>query len=111
MTVSTDLRWRAIVLTYVYDIDVSVVAPVLGVSIRSVERWYQLFKSNGNVLPKQPDTKSARWPDSCVDFVRQYVNEHPCFYLEELQEAVKKKYPALANVVELALRHSFNTLL
>ncbi|DAZ96513.1 TPA: hypothetical protein N0F65_008064 [Lagenidium giganteum] len=52
MTVSTDLRWRAIVLTFIYGTQIEIVASVLGVSICSIGRWYALFQNNGNVLPR-----------------------------------------------------------
>ncbi|DAZ95784.1 TPA: LOW QUALITY PROTEIN: hypothetical protein N0F65_010286, partial [Lagenidium giganteum] len=60
MTISLNMRWRAIVLTFVYGIEA--VETVLGISIRSIERWYKLFKHNGKVLPRQQTTKSSRWP-------------------------------------------------
>lgn len=92
MTVSTDLRWRAIVLVYMYDISMAVVACVLGVSVRSIERWHGLFKTKGNVLPEDGKNRSARWPKEAMDFVENYIRVHPCFYLEELQEAVKEQF-------------------
>ena len=95
MTISTDLRWRTIVLTFLYDVNVNVVSTVLGVSVRSIERWYKLFKENGNVLPKQRSATSARWPSKCIAFVEGYVQSHPYFYLEELQEVVRKRFPSL----------------
>lgn len=98
MTVSVDLRWRAIVLVYLYSIEMVVVASVLGVSARSIERWHKLFKSKGNVLPQQERTLSARWPPDAVAFVDDYIKQHPCFYLEELQEAVRAQFPDLTNV-------------
>lgn len=98
MTASVDLRWRAIVLTFVYGIDSGVVAAVLGVSKRSISRWWLLFARNGNVLPSKAVAKSARWPKVCLSFVDDYVKTHPCFYIEELQGAVKEAFPALENV-------------
>lgn len=98
MTVSLDMRWRAIVLTYVYGIEAADVATVLGISARSITRWYKLFKENGNVLPRLLAARTARWPGECVLFVSDYVSSHPCFYLEELQEALKKRFPQLNTV-------------
>lgn len=95
---SVGLRWRAIVLVYLYDIEMALVASVLGVSIRSIERWDQLFKMKGNVLPKEKEKKSSRWPENVVTFVGEYIKENPCFYLEELQEVLKAKFAALPNV-------------
>ncbi|DAZ94430.1 TPA: hypothetical protein N0F65_002748 [Lagenidium giganteum] len=65
MTLSVALRWRAIVLTYVYAADGETVAVVLGVSVRSIHRWYNLFKSNGNVLPLKREARGSRWPREC----------------------------------------------
>lgn len=98
MTVSVDLRWRAIVLVFMYDIEMTLVASVLGVSVRSIERWHHLFKTNGNVLPKEPAKRSARWPPEAVKFVEEYVKLHPCFYVEELQEVIRTKFCSLPNI-------------
>jgi hypothetical protein len=57
---SVDLRWRGIVLLYVYGIDPTTVSTVLGILDRSLSRWYQLFKSTGNVLEAQPDVRASR---------------------------------------------------
>ncbi|DBA03057.1 TPA: hypothetical protein N0F65_003245 [Lagenidium giganteum] len=43
--------------------------------------------------PKQ----TSRWPEECIEFVNENVQLHPCFYLEEMQEAVRKKFPSLRN--------------
>ncbi|DBA00952.1 TPA: LOW QUALITY PROTEIN: hypothetical protein N0F65_006152, partial [Lagenidium giganteum] len=69
MTVSTDLRWRAIVLTYIYGIEARDVGRVLGVSVRSIVRWNRLFQQNGNVLPKQYTRTTSRCPPECIHFV------------------------------------------
>jgi len=98
MTVSVDLRWRAIVLIFVYGLPVDIVASVLGISERSIERWHGLFKRNGNVMSKTRERKSSRWPTECVTFVKHYVEAHPCFYLEELQEALKYKLQRVPNL-------------
>ncbi|OWZ22394.1 Transposase [Phytophthora megakarya] len=50
MTYSIVLRWRDIVLMYVYSVDIATVATVLGVSVRSLSRWYTRFRATGNVL-------------------------------------------------------------
>lgn len=97
MTVSVDMRWRAIVLVYMYGIEMAVVSTVLGVSARSIERWNGLFKKQGNVLSKTRENKTARWPNDAVAFVEEYMRMHPCFYLEELQEAVRGRFRGLLN--------------
>lgn len=98
MTISIDLRWRSIVLTYLYDIDLAVVASVMGVSTRSISRWNYLFRRRGNVIPNAEITRKTRWPSECIKFVKGFVEEHPCFYIEELQEALKSTFPALPNI-------------
>ncbi|OWZ15814.1 hypothetical protein PHMEG_00010480 [Phytophthora megakarya] len=60
------MRWRAIVLTYIYDIDSSVVASILGVSVRSISRWGLLFRRRGNVIPNMQITRKTRWPPECI---------------------------------------------
>ncbi|OWZ00820.1 hypothetical protein PHMEG_00027908 [Phytophthora megakarya] len=92
------MRWRSIVLTYLYDIDLAVVASVMGVSTRSILRWGLLFRRRGNAMPNVQINRKTRWPLGCIKFVKGFVEEHPCFYIEELQEALKTKFPALPNI-------------
>ncbi|OWZ05306.1 hypothetical protein PHMEG_00022625 [Phytophthora megakarya] len=49
MAFSKDLRWRAIVLSFVYNIDMSQIAFLLGVSVHSIIRWYQSFQKHENL--------------------------------------------------------------
>jgi transposase len=92
MTFSTDIRWRGIVLMYVYSIDVATVSSVLGLSERSLSRWYKLFRTTGNVLKDEPRAKTSRWPSHICAFVREYVEAHPCFYFEELRSELRSSY-------------------
>ncbi|EGZ21074.1 hypothetical protein PHYSODRAFT_411704, partial [Phytophthora sojae] len=86
-----DFRWRAIVLHYAYSISCDQVGRIFGVSGRTVSRWYCQFKENGHVYPgEQP--KKPRHNEELVAFVSKYVTEHPCFYIEELQEALKQRF-------------------
>eukprot|EP00644_Phytophthora_capsici_P002575 jgi/Phyca11/63136/gw1.11.341.1 len=86
------MRWRSVVLTYLYDIDLSVVASVMGVSARSISRWGMLFRRRGNVIPNTRIERKTRWPPECIQFVNGYVEEHPCFYIEELQSTLKQRF-------------------
>ncbi|EGZ27744.1 hypothetical protein PHYSODRAFT_415003, partial [Phytophthora sojae] len=86
------MRWRAIVLTCVYDIDASAVASVMGVSTRSIYRWGLLFRRRGNVIPNASITRKQRWSPECIAFIMGYVVEHPSFYVEELQEALRRTF-------------------
>ncbi|KAJ8566728.1 hypothetical protein ON010_g6392 [Phytophthora cinnamomi] len=96
--ISIDMRWRFIVLTYLYDIDVTVVASVMGVSTRSISRWGYLFRRRGTVIPNARIERKTRWPPETIKFVKGFVEEHPCFYIEELQAALKPAFPALPNI-------------
>lgn len=53
-------------------------------------------------------TKS-RYPAEVNEFIRTYTAEHPCFLLEELQDALRTEYPELSNTsvptICRALRH------
>jgi len=92
MTYSTDLRWRGIVLMYVYSIDTATIASVLGLSDRSLNRWYKLFRSTGNVLASEPRAKTSRWPRPVCAFVKEHVKIHPCFYFEELRFELRARF-------------------
>jgi transposase len=93
MTFSLDLRWRAIVLVYVYDVELALVGTLLGISDRSLTRWYQRFLLTGNVDKKPPAEKSSKWPEPIRKFVSSYIESHPCFYFEELRAAILVEYP------------------
>ncbi|OWZ09104.1 hypothetical protein PHMEG_00018242 [Phytophthora megakarya] len=66
MTCSIDMRWRSIVLTYLYDIDLPVVTSVMGVSTWSISRWSLLFRRRGNVIPNTRITPETHWPPECI---------------------------------------------
>jgi transposase len=95
MTVSKDLRWRAIVLHHVYGIDVETISIILGIGKRSIFRWYSLFSNHGNVTDKSKPKTHCPWPDDVVQWVNEYVVCHPCFYVEELQQALRERFPSL----------------
>ncbi|ETN11653.1 hypothetical protein PPTG_22512 [Phytophthora nicotianae INRA-310] len=92
MTYSLDIRLGGIVLMYVYSIDTTTVASVLGLSHRSLDRWYKHLRTTGNVLKANTKAKSSRWPRDVCAFVQTYVNAHPCFYFEELRYELRKRY-------------------
>ncbi|EGZ27658.1 hypothetical protein PHYSODRAFT_469219 [Phytophthora sojae] len=89
---STDYRWRAVTLHYVYSVPCEIVGRVLAVSGRAVRRWYAQFKSTGHVLAKTPEERPVFLP-AVVTYVSEYVKEHPCLYVEELLEEVKRRFP------------------
>lgn len=49
------------------------------------------------MLSKTRESKTAQWPAGAVAFIDEYMKLHPCFYLEELQEAVKVQFRGLLN--------------
>jgi len=95
---SDDLRWRAIALIHVYGVHPAYVSDVLGPNIRSLQRWYLLFRRSGTVRENDPRKRTSRWPEYVLEGVRKYVTGHPTFYLEELQAHVKTVYPEVTNI-------------
>lgn len=109
MIYSLDMRWRGIVLMYIYAVDTATVASVLGLSVRSLSRWYQRFRATGNVLKNQPRARTSRWPKKVCDFVKRYVSSQPCFYFEELRVELRSFYKNTLNLsICRALRFDLN---
>jgi hypothetical protein len=88
-----DLRWRAVVLRCIYDISLADVEVILGLKRRSILRWAKMFETTGSVEdgPRQPRTRQV--PLEIKTWIGSYVHDHPCFYLEELQEALASAFP------------------
>src|SRR5690349_22650291 len=103
-----DLRWRCLVLHYIYSTSLENVALIMGVSKRSIKRWMALFEKSGDVVPDVPRQKSARWPQHVYKFVQEFVESNPCFYIQELQEQLFE-FPDIDNfsapTICRALRH------
>ena len=97
MTHSKDLRWRSIVLRYVYGISEKDIHAVLGMSVRSIQRWNKQFKILGHVGVKLQCKKTSRWDLPVVTFVKKYIQSNPCFYIEELQAELKTQFLELKN--------------
>jgi DDE superfamily endonuclease len=53
---------------------------------------------DGVVRVSRTKTRTARWPQSVVQEVLKYVQRHPTFFLEELQQHIKTVFPTLKNV-------------
>ncbi|OQR83844.1 hypothetical protein ACHHYP_14212 [Achlya hypogyna] len=98
MTYSLDLRWRAVVLHYVYGCEIGLIAVVLGMAERSIRRWHEQFQSTGNVERPKPNKKGVAWEPRFFAFVEEYAKKHPCLYIEELQAALRAKFPTLSNL-------------
>ena len=95
---SEDLRWRAVALRHIYDIDVQSISDILGAKPRTIRRWYKIFLSNGTVVVTRKKEKTARWPNEVLTDVKAYIKYHPTFYIDELQSYLKDKFPYLLNV-------------
>lgn len=109
---SKDLRWRCIVLHYVYSCTIENVSILMGVSKRSIKRWIALFEQTGAVIENSPRQRSSRWPEEVLHSVNDYISNNPCFYLSELQEDIMEKFPNVRNVsiptICRALRHDLH---
>ena len=71
-----------------------------------------IFNATGNVHAEYTSRTNSRWSPEVEDFVRGYVQHHPCFFLEELQEALRAAFPDLHNTsvptICRALRHDLH---
>lgn len=94
---SVDLRWRAVTLIYIYNLRMHDVSAILGPNEISIKRWLAMFNAEGNVMPRQRARKTSRWPEAVIQFVDQYIKAHPCFYLQELQTALRTSFPDIPN--------------
>ncbi|KAE8978734.1 hypothetical protein PR002_g24628 [Phytophthora rubi] len=81
------------VLHYAYGVPCERVGRIFGISGRTVLRWYQQLKSEGHVMPGKR-AKKTRQPPHVQRFVADYVKVHPCFYVEELQTALRQRFGA-----------------
>ena len=98
MTFSEDLRWRTIVLSYVYSISDVSIAAILGCHVSTLNRWTKQFRQDGNVMIHRTRQTSSRWPRPVIEFVEQYAKDHPTFYLVELQSELHRRFPAQRNI-------------
>ncbi|ETN05592.1 hypothetical protein PPTG_23478 [Phytophthora nicotianae INRA-310] len=57
-----------------------------------------LFIRRGNVAPKAHIVQKPRWQTECIKFVEHFIDEHTCFYIEELQVVLQSTFPSLQNV-------------
>lgn len=109
MTKSSDLRWRCIILRYLYSIDITTITLALGVSKSTVARWIRLFERCGRVAPDRTRRTCSRWPPEVTHYVSKYAKSNPTFLIEELQVEMRARFPALRNTslstICRALRH------
>jgi transposase len=57
-----------------------------------------MFNKTGNVLPRVPVRRETRWPVEVITFLKDYIKENPCFYLEEMREVLRSSFPRVTNV-------------
>jgi transposase len=109
MVYHEQLRWRAIVLHYCYSILVEDIAAILGCSSRSIWNWIKSFNKYGNVSGAKQRERSSRYNEEVLQFIRHFVETDPTFLIEELQDALNRKFPSLTNTshstILRALRH------
>ena len=105
---SDDLRWRIVSLIHIYDIDIPFISDIFGPKPRSIQRWYKKFLSTGTVRDNVPSLRESRWPPEVVQDVEKYVNAHPTFYIEELQQHLRSKFPDLKNTSDSTICRALN---
>ncbi|RLN77802.1 hypothetical protein DYB28_006667 [Aphanomyces astaci] len=96
--ISIDMRWRCVVLVQVYGIETGCVCLLLGISERSVTRFNKMFSTTGHVCNTKRRVWVKRWPPEVNSWVSEYAIAHPCFYIEELEEALRLQFPSLNNI-------------
>jgi transposase len=69
-----------------------VVSEVFNISLSTAYRWLNRFKSEGRVDALKPQKRGVGWPEEAKAFVNDYTKEHPCFYLDELQRAIRSRF-------------------
>ena len=71
-----------------------------------------IFNRTGGVMERHTRQPRPWFPEAVYDFMRAYIADHPCFFLEELQDALRMAFPDLANTsvptICRALRHDLN---
>jgi hypothetical protein len=105
---SVDMRWRCVILRYMYSVPVQHIEVLLGVSIRSIRRFLSLFNKNGDVFDGVI-AKRSRYTPEVLKEIECYVSRNPTFYVEELQDWLRSEFPNVQNISEStlcrALRH------
>jgi len=97
MAYTSDLKWRGLVLYLILAMDAKDIVFLLGISRVTLFRWVKIFQETGTINSNTGRNVSARWPDHVYIYAREYIKAHPCFYLEELQAALKYNFPTQSN--------------
>ena len=114
---SDDLRWRCVSLVYLYNLEIAFISELFGPTPRTIQYWYRLFLRTGDVRPQRnpppknsrgKDSRGLRWPDQVLEAVKKYVDGHPTFYLEELQQFLRENFPDLKNTSASTICRALN---
>jgi transposase len=99
------LRWRAVVLSYIDDVPVADIEAILKLKRRSIARWIKLFEDTGTVEDEKRPTQRRAVDPEIKSWIQDYVEAHPCFLLGELQTALKTSFPQfMANSIPTICR-------
>ena len=97
MTYSVDFKSRAALLLNYYDIRPETLHLLLGPSTKTLYNWRARFEDTGEIDSQITTSRSSRWPKEVLDLVLSFVQDHPCAYLEEIQEFLRSNRPDLTN--------------
>lgn len=92
------LRWRAVILSYIHDVPVADIEIILNLKRRSIARWIKLFESTGSVEDEKRSQQRRAVDPEIKSWIQDYVEAHPCFLLEELQTALKISFPQFTTI-------------
>ena len=88
---SIDFRQRAVVLFYIYSISAIDISRILGVCIKTINRWNADFERDGSFRKKRVQPPRERITQEQKTFIDEYAKYHPWFYIEELQSELKAR--------------------
>ena len=80
-----------------YGHPVKEVSAQIGPSERAIARWYKQFIETGRI-DDEKKTAYVRYPDNVYEFILEFIEKDPRFFIEELQAALMKQFPELQNV-------------
>ncbi|ETV80092.1 hypothetical protein H257_06487 [Aphanomyces astaci] len=58
----------------------------------------QDVSTTGHVCNTKRRVREKRWPPEVNSWVSEYAIAHPCFYIEEFEEALRLQFPSLNNI-------------
>ena len=83
---SEDLRWRAVWLSVVWNMDFNEIARTLFMCVKSVRRYLCLFHATGSVTPEKPSGGRLATLNEFQELtLLQALIHFPTMYLHELQ--------------------------